>query len=90
MAEQADRLQQRATYTTQAMLPALLIAQRVYQDGSRADELVTRNQVRNPLSCRRASWRCCADGSGQRQPDHTGGRRPGLWWLEEPGSGTRH
>ena len=31
------------------MLPALLIAQRVYQDGSRADELVTRNQVRNPL-----------------------------------------
>ena len=35
------------------MLPALLIAQRVYQDGSRADELVTRNQVRNPLSCRR-------------------------------------
>ena len=90
VAEQADRLQQRATYTTQAMLPALLIAQRVYQDGSRADELVTRNQVRNPLSCRRASWRCCADGSGQRQPDHTGGRRPGLWWLEEPGSGTRH
>ena len=41
VAEQADRLQQRATYTTQAMLPALLIAQRVYQDGSRADELVT-------------------------------------------------
>ena len=48
VAEQADRLQQRATYT-QAMLPALLIAQRVYQDGSRADELVTRNQVRNAL-----------------------------------------
>ncbi|MFY2646277.1 hypothetical protein ACOTDF_32300, partial [Achromobacter insuavis] len=49
VAEQADRLQQRATYTTQAMLPALVIAQRVYQDGSRADELVARNQVRNPL-----------------------------------------
>ena len=49
VAQQADRLQQRATYTTQAILPALLIAQRVYQDGSRADELVTRNQVRNPL-----------------------------------------
>lgn len=49
VAEQADRLRQRATYTTQAMLPALVIAQRVYQDGSRADELVTRNQVRNPL-----------------------------------------
>lgn len=49
VSEQADRLQQRSTYTTQAVLPALLIAQRVYQDGSRADELVTRNQVRNPL-----------------------------------------
>lgn len=49
VAEQAERLQQRSTYTTQAMLPALLIAQRVYQDGSRADELVSRNKVRNPL-----------------------------------------
>ena len=48
VAEQADRLQQRATYTTQAMLPALLIAQRVYQDGSRG-RTCYRNQVRNPL-----------------------------------------
>ncbi|WP_197488238.1 DNA circularization protein [Bordetella ansorpii] len=49
VSEQADRLLQRSTITTQAVLPALLIAQRVYQDATRADEIVTRNGVLNPL-----------------------------------------
>jgi prophage DNA circulation protein len=49
VAEQAERGLQRGSYTTQAVLPALLIAQRVYQDASRADELVARNGVRHPL-----------------------------------------
>ena len=65
VAQQADRLQQRSTFTTQAMLPALLIAQRVYQDGSRADEL-SRNQVRNPLRAGGRPGECCADGYGRR------------------------
>ncbi|WYX30250.1 hypothetical protein WJ976_01920 [Achromobacter denitrificans] len=49
VSEQADRLAHRSVFTTQALLPALVIAQRVYQDGTRADELVERNQVRHPM-----------------------------------------
>lgn len=49
VSEQADRLAHRSVFTTQALLPALAIAQRVYQDGTRADELVERNQVRHPM-----------------------------------------
>lgn len=49
VAEQGDRLLQRSIFTTQSILPALVIAQRIYQDATRADELVARNDVRNPL-----------------------------------------
>ncbi|MGA0569651.1 DNA circularization protein [Variovorax sp. VNK109] len=44
----AELLQQRSTFTSHAVLPALVLAHRVYQDATRADELVTRNAVANP------------------------------------------
>lgn len=44
----AELLGQRSTFDTQAVMPALVLAHRVYQDAARADELVRRNAVRNP------------------------------------------
>ncbi|OYZ03504.1 MAG: hypothetical protein B7Y42_00565 [Polaromonas sp. 28-63-22] len=44
----AELLQQRASYTPQAVLPALVLAHRVYQDATRSDELVARNAVVHP------------------------------------------
>jgi prophage DNA circulation protein len=48
VAARAEFLQQRSTYTPKAVLPALVLAHRIYQDATRADELVTRNDVRHP------------------------------------------
>lgn len=44
----AELLREASTYTPQAVLPALVLAHRIYQDAGRADELVARNAVRNP------------------------------------------
>ena len=48
VAQRAEYLARASTYTPQAVLPALVVAHRVYQDASRADELVVRNGVRHP------------------------------------------
>ncbi|MDH4449210.1 MAG: DNA circularization N-terminal domain-containing protein [Rhodoferax sp.] len=48
MALRSEYLLQRSTYTPAAVLPALVLAHRIYQDANRADELVDRNDVRNP------------------------------------------
>lgn len=48
VAARAELLQQRSTISVQAVVPALVLAHRVYQDATRADELATRNAVRNP------------------------------------------
>jgi prophage DNA circulation protein len=48
VSERAERLKQRSTFTTVAVLPAVLLAHRIYQDADRADELVERNAVRHP------------------------------------------
>lgn len=48
VAARAEFLQQRSTYTPQAVLPALVLAHRIYQDAGRAEELVVRNDVRHP------------------------------------------
>lgn len=48
VAARAEFLQSRATYTPQAVLPALVLAHRIYQDATRAEELVARNGVRHP------------------------------------------
>lgn len=45
----AELLRQRSSFQNRAVLPALVVAHRVYQDARRADELVERNAVRNPL-----------------------------------------
>lgn len=44
----AELLREASTYTPQAVLPALVLAHRIYQDADRADELVARNAVRHP------------------------------------------
>lgn len=44
----SEYLLQRSTYTPASVLPALVLAHRIYQDANRADELVNRNDVRNP------------------------------------------
>lgn len=49
VAARAELLRQRSTFNNLAVLPALVVAHRVYQDATRADELVQRNAVRNPL-----------------------------------------
>lgn len=49
VATRAERLQRRSTFTPAAVLPALVVAHRVYQDATRADELADRNKVRNPM-----------------------------------------
>lgn len=48
VATRAELLKQRSTYTPLAVLPSLVLAHRIYQDASRADELVQRNGVRHP------------------------------------------
>lgn len=48
VAERAELLRQRSAYTPVAVLPALVLAHRIYQDARRADELVERNGVRHP------------------------------------------
>lgn len=49
VAMRAEFLRQRSTFPTQALLPALVLAHRIYQDADRADELVARNAVAHPL-----------------------------------------
>lgn len=48
VAARSEFLQSRSTFTPQAVLPALVLAHRVYQDAGRADELVARNGVAHP------------------------------------------
>lgn len=48
VAERAELLRRASTFTPAAVLPALVIAHRVYQDASRVDELVQRNGIRHP------------------------------------------
>lgn len=48
VADRAELLLQASTYTPVAVLPAVVLAHRVYQDATRADELVARNAVRHP------------------------------------------
>jgi prophage DNA circulation protein len=48
VAARAEYLAKRAAYTPKAVLPALVLAHRIYQDATRADELVARNGVRHP------------------------------------------
>ena len=48
VAERAELLRQASTFTPAAVLPALVIAHRVYQDAGRTDELVLRNGIRHP------------------------------------------
>lgn len=48
VAARAEFLLERSTYTPQAVLPALVLAHRIYQDATRADELVARNRVAHP------------------------------------------
>lgn len=44
----SEFLLHRSIYTPQAVLPALVLAHRIYQDATRADELVARNGVAHP------------------------------------------
>lgn len=46
--ERAELLRQASLYTPAAVLPSLVLAHRVYQDATRANELVQRNGVRHP------------------------------------------
>jgi prophage DNA circulation protein len=48
VAARSEFLQSRSTFTPQAVLPAVVLAHRVYQDAGRADELVARNGVAHP------------------------------------------
>lgn len=48
VAARAEFMLQRSTFTPQTSIPALVLAHRIYQDAERADELVNRNDVRNP------------------------------------------
>ena len=48
VAARSEFLLQRSSYTPQAVLPALVLAHRIYQDATRADELVARNGVAHP------------------------------------------
>lgn len=48
VAARAEFLLTRSTYTPQAVVPSLVLAHRVYQDATRADELVARNRVAHP------------------------------------------
>lgn len=48
VAARSELLLSRSTYTPQAVLPAVVLAHRIYQDATRADELVGRNGVKHP------------------------------------------
>lgn len=48
VAKRSEFLLQRSTYTPATMLPAVVLAHRIYQDATRADELAERNAVRHP------------------------------------------
>lgn len=48
VAARSEFLQSRATYTPAAMQPAIVLAHRIYQDATRADELAERNGVQHP------------------------------------------
>lgn len=48
VAARAQYLQKTATYTPLTVLPAVVLAHRIYQDARRADELVERNGVSHP------------------------------------------
>lgn len=48
VAARAEFLKQRSSYTPQTVLPALVLAHRIYNDAARADELVDRNAVPHP------------------------------------------
>lgn len=43
-----EMMRETSTYQPQAVLPALVLAHRIYQDATRADELVQRNGIRHP------------------------------------------
>lgn len=46
--ERAEQLRQVASFTPATVLPSVVLAHRIYQDATRADELVQRNAVRHP------------------------------------------
>lgn len=46
--ERAEKLRQVASFTPATVLPSVVLAHRIYQDATRADELVQRNAVRHP------------------------------------------
>jgi hypothetical protein len=48
VAARAEFLKQRSSYTPLAVLPAEVLAHRIYQDATRAEELVDRNAVPHP------------------------------------------
>jgi prophage DNA circulation protein len=48
VATRSEYLLRTATYTPLAVLPAVVLAHRIYQDATRADELVLRNGVAHP------------------------------------------
>ena len=48
VAARAEFLKQRSSYTPQTVLPALVLAHRIYNDAGRAEELVDRNAVAHP------------------------------------------
>lgn len=48
VAARSEFLQSRSTFTPLAVLPAVVLAHRIYQDAARADELVARNGVAHP------------------------------------------
>jgi prophage DNA circulation protein len=48
VAARGELLRERSTFTPAAVLPALALAHRVYQDAARVDELTARNGVRHP------------------------------------------
>lgn len=48
VAARSELLRSRSTYTPQAVLPAVVLAHRIYQDATRSEELVARNGVKHP------------------------------------------
>lgn len=48
VAARSEFLLQRSVFTPQSVLPAVVLAHRIYQDATRADELVARNDVKHP------------------------------------------
>jgi prophage DNA circulation protein len=48
VAARSEFLQRRSTFTPQTVLPALVIAHRVYQDATRVEELIARNGISHP------------------------------------------